>query len=113
MNPTLTRALVILIPTSAVFGYSVLLFIRSKGVASALQLFGAAGFMIVVLAHICEAVNLLPRMGWGLEHSPGHYLDLTSAVLGITLFVAGILLNRLSKPPAAKQRGAEPNVRLE
>lgn len=102
MNSILLRALVALVPASALFAYSVFAFKRSTIIPSVLRLIGAGGFVIVVLAHICEAMNVFPGMGWGLEHSLGHYVDLTSAVLGTILFPAGILLNRFSKPQAAK-----------
>jgi hypothetical protein len=48
--------------------------------------------MIVVLTHIAEALHLFPFMGWGDAHSAGHFLDLTSAVLGVTLLPLGYLL---------------------
>jgi len=51
--------------------------------------------MIVVLAHLCEALKLFPSMGWGLSASAGHYLDLGSAVLGLTLFPIGYLWHAL------------------
>ncbi len=53
--------------------------------------------VIVVLTHICEALGLFPWMGWGAEHSAGHYLDLSSAVLGLTLFPAGYLIRLVTK----------------
>src|SRR5437016_14275757 len=40
---------------------------------------------------------LLPWMQWGSNHSVGHYLDLGSAVLGLTLFPIGYLLHALTK----------------
>jgi hypothetical protein len=33
-----------------------------------------------------ERLHLFPSMHWGLEDSVGHYLDVSSAVLGLTLF---------------------------
>ncbi len=60
-----------------------------------LQLVGAAGLVVVVLTHVCEAHHLFPSMGWGLRHSAGHYLDLTSAFLGLTLLPAGFLIWKL------------------
>lgn len=53
--------------------------------------------MIVVLTHVAERVHLLPGMGWGLRNSPGHYLDLISAVGGIVLLLGAVLLRRDSK----------------
>jgi hypothetical protein len=52
--------------------------------------------MVVVFAHICEALHLFPSMGWGLEHSVGHYLDFWSAVLGLLLFPLGYLFHALA-----------------
>lgn len=40
---------------------------------------------------------MLPWMGWGLEHSPGHYVDLLGAVLGVTLFPVGYLVDALAR----------------
>jgi len=34
-------------------------------------------------------------MRWGLQDSVGHYLDLYSCVLGLTLFAAGYIAGRL------------------
>jgi hypothetical protein len=52
---------------------------------------------MVALTHVFEALQLFPGMRWGFEHSPGHYLDLSSAVLGLTLFPTGYLLHALRK----------------
>jgi hypothetical protein len=61
-------------------------------VARWLLLLGFACLVIVVLTHIAETLRVFPRMGWGLPDSPGHYLDLVSAVLGSMLLVAGIVV---------------------
>jgi hypothetical protein len=53
-------------------------------------------FGIVILAHICEAFGIFPWMGWGSEGSMGHYLDLRSALLGLTLFPLGYCLYALT-----------------
>jgi hypothetical protein len=45
----------------------------------------------MVLAHIAERLHIFPAMGWGLPNSPGHYLDLTSAVLGVALSVVALI----------------------
>ena len=55
---------------------------------------------MVVLTHLGEALHLLPRIHWGSEHSVGHYLDLWSAVLGLTLFPIGYMLHALTKRQA-------------
>ncbi len=53
--------------------------------------------MMVVLTHIAEAFELMPGMHWGLEASAGHYLDLGSAVLGLTLFPIGYLAHAFAR----------------
>jgi hypothetical protein len=69
---------------------------RAKGLSSFLQLLGAGSFVVVVLAHVSEALHLFSSMEWGLERSAGHYLDLGSAVLGLTSFPLGYLLHTLN-----------------
>jgi len=86
MNTTLFKTLVALVPGCVLFFGSVLLFSRGKTLGSFLQLLGAGCLLIVVLTHFCEALHLFPWMHWGDERSVGHYLDLASAVLGLTLF---------------------------
>jgi len=97
MNLTLLKALAALIPTSVLLAASLILFLREKAVSSLLQLLGAGCLLMVVLTHLSESLELLPRMHWGSVHSVGHYLDLTSAVLGLTLFPAGYLLHAITK----------------
>lgn len=97
MTPLL-KALVALLPASMIFSGSVALFFRAKAVGSFLQLLGAGCLVLVILTHVCEALHLLPWMHWGLEHSAGHYLDLWSAVVGLTLFPVGYLLHALIRP---------------
>ena len=97
MNATLSKALVALVPAGILFVGSVLLFVREKVLGSFLQLLGAGCLVMVVLTHLCEALHLFPGMQWGWGHSAGHYLDLGSAVLGLTLFPIGYLLHALTK----------------
>jgi len=100
MSLTLLKALVALVPASMLLFGSLVLFFRRKTVSSSLQLLGAGCLVVVVLTHICEALHLFPSMDWGLEHSVGHYLNLWSAVLGITLFPLGYLFHALTKQHA-------------
>ena len=97
MNVTFLKALVVLVPGGMLFTGSVVLFMRERAPHSILQLIGAGSVIVVVLTHISEAFHLFPRMGWGLENSPGHYLDLCSTVLGLTLFPLGYLLHALKR----------------
>ncbi len=100
MNLTFPKALVALVPACMLFSGSAVLFLREKAVYSFLQLLGAGCLMVVVLTHVSEALHLFPWMQWGLEHSVGHYLDLSGAVLGLTLFPIGYLLHALTKQHA-------------
>jgi hypothetical protein len=57
-----------------------------------LLLFIGTGFVaVVVLTHIAEALHIFPWMGWGIPNSPGHYLDLVSAIAGPILLTVGYL----------------------
>ena len=100
MNVTLVTALLALAPMCALFFGSAVMFFREKRVSSLLQLVGAGCLAVVVLAHICEALHLVPWMHWGDEHSLGHYVDFGSAILGLTLFPLGYLLHALTKAEA-------------
>jgi hypothetical protein len=53
--------------------------------------------VVVVLTHVAETFKLFPIMGWGLPTSPGHYLDLISAVLGCTLLPLGSLGSAIAR----------------
>ncbi len=97
MNVTLLKALVALLPAGMLFSGSIVLFFRGRTVCSFLQLLGAGFLVLVVLTHVSEALHVFPWMHWGLEHSIGHYLDFWSAVLGLTLFPIGYLLQALTK----------------
>ena len=62
--------------------------------ARLLLLAGCGCLLVVVLTHVAERWDLLPGMGWGLPNSPGHYLDLFSAITAIALLVAGYVMSR-------------------
>jgi hypothetical protein len=98
MKATLCIAMLALVPVSALFAGSAILFLRGKTVASFVQLLGAGFLAVVVLAHICEALRLFPWMHWGLEHSVGHYINFWSGLLGLTLFPLGYLFHALRMP---------------
>ena len=81
---------------------SAVLFLRGKTVGSLLQLLGAGCLVVVILTHLCEALRLFPWMQWGSETSVGHYLDLGSPALGLTLFPIGYLLYALKRHACAE-----------
>jgi hypothetical protein len=104
MNATLQIAVLAWVPVCMLFAGSAVLFSRAKTVASFLELLGAGCLVIVVFTHLSEALHFFPCMNFGRAHSVGHYLDLWSAVLGLTLFPIGYLLHAL------KRRAPETNA---
>ena len=97
MNVVLLKALIAFVPVCLLFAWSLVSFVHGKAVGSLLQLLGAGCLVVVILTHVCEALQLLPFMHWGSSYSMGHYLDLWSAVLGLTLFPLGYLCTRLTR----------------
>lgn len=95
MNATLFKTLLALVPTCLLLSGSTIMFFRRRTLLVLMQLVGASCMVLVVLTHLCEALRLFPAMGWGLEHSAGHYLDFVDAVLGLALFPAGYFLHAL------------------
>jgi hypothetical protein len=65
MSITLLKALVALVPTSLLLSASVVLFLKRKTTSSLLQLLSAGCLVIVMLTHVCEALQLFPWMHWG------------------------------------------------
>src|SRR5216684_6920104 len=92
------------ISACVLFSGSVVLFFREKTVWSLLQLLGAGCLMVVLLTHVFEALHLFPWMHWGRNDSIGHYLDLWSAILGLTLFPLGYLLHALGSGNSTRGR---------
>jgi hypothetical protein len=97
MNTTLFKALIGLVPAGTLLTGSVVVFFKEKTTWSLLEMVGAGCLMLVVLAHIAEALDLFPSMGFGLEHSIGHFIDLWSAIFGLALFPVGYSFHALAK----------------
>ena len=92
MNPTLVKAIGGLIAALLLLAWSAAAMRRKRTIGSILQLLGSVCLMIVVLTHVAEALRLFAFMRWGEPDSAGHYVDLFSAVLGLTLLPLGVLL---------------------
>jgi hypothetical protein len=103
MNNAALKALIALIPILALFVGSGVIWQKRRSISSRLQFLGATGLIVVVLIHVFEALRIFPWMGWGLEDSIGHYLDLLCATVGFTLFPVGYLIH------AVKMRDEERN----
>jgi uncharacterized membrane protein len=98
MNPTLFKAFIALGLVSLFVVWFGVTFLRNRTLSSLLQLGGSGCLLIVVLTHVCEALHLLPTMGWGKPDSLGHYIDLSSAVLGVALLSNGYILQWRKRP---------------
>jgi hypothetical protein len=92
LEPALLKALATLIPAGMLCASTTITHMNKRKLPSALQLFGAACLVMVIFTHVCEALHLLPWMRWGDSNSAGHYLDLASAITGLTLLPLGYLL---------------------
>lgn len=97
MNGTLLKALLATWPVLTLFSGALILFLRQQSISAFFQLLGSFSLVVVVLSHVCEALHLLPWMGWGMEHSPGHYIDLFSALISVSLFPVGYLLHAITE----------------
>src|SRR5437899_5279096 len=95
MNDAAIKAFVALIPVCALFTGATIIFVRRRSMSLFLQLVGTAGLVAVILTHVFEGLRVFPRMGWGSQHSVGHYLDLLCAVLGVTVFSLGYLIHAM------------------
>ena len=69
---------------------------RRHRLARSLSGLGCLGLLVMALTHVAERFQILPGMGWGLPNSPGHYLDLFSAVAGAALLLAAYVVRRIS-----------------
>ena len=103
MSDILAKSAAAFVPASLLFLGSVVLFRKERSAWSLLQVLGSGCIVVVVLTHVSEALQLFPWMRWGLENSPGHYLDLSNAVLGFTFFPMGYLLYALAKRHVAER----------
>ena len=102
MNIVLVKALIASLPAGMLLYGAAALFSQARTVPSSLQLIGAASMLLVVVTHVFEGLHLLPWMGWGGPHSVGHYLDASSALLGVTLFPLGYVLHARRRGEAAR-----------
>jgi hypothetical protein len=62
-----------------------------------LALTGCGCLLVVVFALVAECFDIFPFMGWGLFDSPGHYLDLFSAIAGVALLLGALAARWISK----------------
>jgi hypothetical protein len=89
---TLLKALTDLVPVTVLCIRSAITFAKERTVPSAIQVLGAGFLVLVIFAHMSRHSVCLKWMRWGGPHNTGHYLDLASLVLGLTLFPLRYLL---------------------
>ena len=96
MSPTFVKAVIDLLLMSTIGILAGRTFLRTRATGSLLELIGVVGWGMLGVTHLCEALRILPVMRWGIEGSPGHYLNLTSLAVGLLLPV-GYLVQRRHK----------------
>lgn len=99
MSPTLLRAFAIGAAVAVLLALSAVRLVHARTASATLQFLGAVLLLVVVLAHLAEALQLFPSMGWGQPHSVGHYIDLVSAVSGTILLAAAAAAQRGFRQP--------------
>lgn len=97
MTANLLIALGLLLAAGTGVVVAAISFARTRTLALLLLLTGASCWILVALVHVCEAMKLFPLMGWGQQHSPGHYLDLVCAGLGAGLLFLAVLVHAATK----------------
>ena len=73
---------------------SAVLLLTRRGVVAMLQALGVGCFGVMALTHFFEAFSILPSLDWGQPRGAGHVIDLTAALLGVTLMATSFLLRR-------------------
>lgn len=66
---TIQRASIVAVPVLVLLAFSVVRWWRRPTASALAQLLGAIFAWIVILAHIAEAFDVWPSMGWGQPHS--------------------------------------------
>ena len=83
MSFTALKAMVAAVPALLVFAGSAVLFSKTRAAPALLQLLGAGCLLVVVLAHICEMLDLIPWMRWGLPIVSGTILISQAPLLAL------------------------------
>jgi len=77
--------------------------VRRRSGSAAFLTAAAVCFVVVALVHLFEGLRLFPAAGWGQPRSVGHYLDLVSAILGLTFLMAAFVTETVARRAAAPQ----------
>ncbi len=96
MGGAFLRMFVVLTLALILTAGALILWLRARRITALLQLIGAAGILVVAVAHLAETAHFLSFMGWGRPDTVGHYLDLAGAIVGGTLFPGGYVAHALT-----------------
>lgn len=99
MNGTLWRATVGAFLVIGLLLYSIVALTRRQTLQRWLTFLGSVCSMIVVVTHLCEGLQMFRDMRWGAPDSPGHYLDLSSALIGVACLVSAAALGITRRTP--------------
>ena len=69
-------------------------FAKERTLATLVQLVGAVCLLVVLFAHLSEALRFLPVLGWGQPNTLGHCIDLACAITGVVLAAIGYVSRR-------------------
>ena len=94
----LRSSLALVVAVLLVLGMAASLRRRPTG-SRRLLLVSAGFFVIVAMSHVFEAFRILPAAGWGQPRSPGHFIDLTAALAGVTFLLAAMLAALVRSSP--------------
>ncbi len=97
MNSTLAKSVGDLLLMGTIGTFTWRTFRRTGTTGPLLELIGAAGWAMLGITHIFEGLHVFPFMHWGIEGSPGHYLNLVSLAIGLLLPI-GFVLQRRTTP---------------
>ena len=86
------KALLALAVGTALLVWSLRRLWHSPSLGVLLLSIGAVAILGVAGAHICEVFRFFPAMGWGEQHSVGHYIDFVSATFAATLLPFGFVV---------------------
>src|SRR5262249_45430956 len=92
----LIRAFVMLVPSLAFALWSGNALMRTRTPGARLRFTGAMCLVVVVFTHIAEGLNAFAFRDWGQSQSASHYLDLFSAIAGVTQTLYGLFSLRVS-----------------
>jgi hypothetical protein len=94
MNAILGKAILVVVLMGSVCVITGRTYVRTRATGALLEAIGAAGLAMLGVTHLCEGLHILPWMRWGIDGSPGHYLNLASVAIGLTLLPIGYVLAR-------------------